>query len=56
MRDLKIKLGAPNYPGDTMTITGTVTEKRDADRTVKSPSRVSIPWATTSPARCVSLP
>ena len=35
MRDLKIKLGAPNYPGDTMTITGAVTEKRDADRTVQ---------------------
>ncbi len=35
MCDLKIKLGAPNYPGDTMTITGAVTEKRDADRTVQ---------------------
>ncbi|WP_027996470.1 MaoC family dehydratase [Simplicispira psychrophila] len=35
MRDLKIKLGAPNYPGDTMTLTGAVTEKRDEDRTVQ---------------------
>jgi acyl dehydratase len=34
MHDLKIKLGAPNYPGDTMTLTGAVTEKRDEDRTV----------------------
>ena len=34
-KDLKIKLGAPNYPGDTMTITGAVTEKRDTDRTVQ---------------------
>ena len=35
MRDLKIKLGAPNYPGDSMTISGAVTDKRDADRTVE---------------------
>lgn len=35
MHDLKIKLGAPNYPGDTMTITGAITDKRDADRTVE---------------------
>ena len=33
--DLKIKLGAPNYPGDTMTFSGTVTDKRDSDRTVE---------------------
>ena len=33
--DLKIKLGAPNYPGDTMNFTGTVTDKREADRTVE---------------------
>ncbi|MGI2258228.1 MaoC family dehydratase [Shewanella sp. GXUN23E] len=26
-RDLKIKLGVPNYPGDTMKLTGEVTEK-----------------------------
>ena len=33
--DLKIKLGAPNYPGDTMTFSGTVTDKRVSDRTVE---------------------
>lgn len=33
--DLKIKLGAPNYPGDTMSFTGAITDKRDADRTVE---------------------
>jgi acyl dehydratase len=32
--DLKIKLGAPNYPGDTMSFTGAITDKRAADRTV----------------------
>lgn len=32
--DLKIKLGAPNYPGDTMSFTGAITERRDADRSV----------------------
>lgn len=35
MCDLKIKLGAPNYPGDTMTISGVVTDKRASDRTVE---------------------
>ncbi|MDB5731627.1 MAG: acyl dehydratase [Variovorax sp.] len=35
MCDLKIKLGAPNYPGDSMTLSGAVTDKRDADRTVE---------------------
>ena len=35
IRDLKIKLGAPNYPGDSMTISGAVTDKRDSDRTVE---------------------
>ena len=33
--DLKIKLGMPNYPGDTMTLTGAVTDKRASDRTVE---------------------
>lgn len=33
--DLKIKLGAPNYPGDAMTLTGAVTDKRASDRTVE---------------------
>ena len=32
--DIKIKLGAPNYPGDTMKFTGSVTEKNDAKRSV----------------------
>ncbi len=35
LRDLKIKLGAPNYPGDTMTFSGSVTDKRESDRTVE---------------------
>ena len=35
MRELKIKLGAPNYPGDSMAISGAVTDKRDSDRTVE---------------------
>ncbi|MEC5214594.1 acyl dehydratase [Polaromonas sp. CG_9.5] len=35
MHNLKIKLGAPNYPGDSMTINGAVTDKRDSDRTVE---------------------
>ena len=32
---LKIKLGAPNYPGDTMTFTGSVSAKQDQDRCVE---------------------
>jgi acyl dehydratase len=35
LQDLKIKLGAPNYPGDTMTFTGSVTDRRETDRTVE---------------------
>ena len=35
MCDLKIKLGAPNYPGDSMEISGAVTDKRASDRTVE---------------------
>ncbi len=35
MLDLKIKLGAPNYPGDKMVISGAITDKRDADRSVE---------------------
>lgn len=34
-RSVKIKLGAPNYPGDTMTFSGEVTDKRADDRTVE---------------------
>ncbi|QIL72760.1 MaoC family dehydratase [Diaphorobacter sp. HDW4B] len=33
--DLKIKLGAPNYPGDSMKFTGAVTAKDDAKRSVQ---------------------
>ena len=33
--DLKIKLGAPNYPGDTMTFSGEVTSQDAASRTVQ---------------------
>ena len=29
LKSVKIRLGAPNYPGDTMTMTGQVTEKHD---------------------------
>jgi acyl dehydratase len=32
---LKIKLGAPNYPGDTMTFSGAVTDTRASDRSVE---------------------
>lgn len=35
MCDLKIKLGVPNYPGDSMTLSGAVTDKRESDRTVE---------------------
>ncbi|NKZ02971.1 MaoC family dehydratase [Actinomadura latina] len=32
VKAIKIRLGAPNYPGDTMVLTGTVAEKRDGGR------------------------
>ena len=32
---VKIKLGAPNYPGDTMTFSGSVTAKHESDRSVE---------------------
>ena len=32
VRSVKVRLGVPNYPGDTMTMTGSVTELRPADR------------------------
>jgi len=35
LKTLKIKLGAPNYPGDTMTFTGSVTDKRAEDRSIE---------------------
>ena len=34
LRSVKVRLGAPNYPGDTMTMTGAVTAKDDSSRTV----------------------
>ncbi|MFM8648972.1 MAG: MaoC family dehydratase [Actinomycetota bacterium] len=34
LRSVKVRLGAPNYPGDTMTMTGAVTLKDDTSRTV----------------------
>ncbi|SEG87383.1 MaoC like domain-containing protein [Thermomonospora echinospora] len=35
VRAIRIRLGAPNYPGDTMTLTGTVSAKDDAARRVE---------------------
>ena len=35
IRKIDIRLGAPNYPGDTMTLEGSVTAKDDAARTVE---------------------
>ncbi|WP_328558933.1 MaoC family dehydratase [Streptomyces coelicoflavus] len=34
VRAVRIRLGAPNHPGDTMVLTGTVTAKSDADHHV----------------------
>lgn len=35
VKAIKIRLGVPNYPGDTMTLTGTVTGKHDEDHRVE---------------------
>lgn len=35
VKAIRIRLGAPNHPGDTMVLTGTVTGKSDADRRVE---------------------
>jgi acyl dehydratase len=35
MKSVRIKLGAPNYPGDTMTFSGQVSDKRPGDRSVE---------------------
>lgn len=35
LKNLKIKLGAPNYPGDSMKFTGSVTAKDPAERSVE---------------------
>ena len=34
LKSVKIRLGAPNYPGDTMVMTGAVTEKADGQVTI----------------------
>ncbi|MER5280246.1 MaoC family dehydratase [Streptomyces sp. NPDC002809] len=34
VKAIRIRLGAPNHPGDTMVLTGTVTAKNDGDRRV----------------------
>jgi acyl dehydratase len=34
LRSVSIRLGAPNYPGDTMVMTGAVTAKDDSTNTV----------------------
>ncbi|MFE4217961.1 MaoC family dehydratase [Streptomyces sp. NPDC056844] len=35
VKAIRIRLGAPNHPGDTMVLTGTVTAKDDGDRRVE---------------------
>ncbi len=35
LASVEIRLGAPNYPGDTMTMTGSVREKKDGRVTVE---------------------
>ncbi|MFE7327917.1 MaoC family dehydratase [Streptomyces sp. NPDC057565] len=35
VKAIRIRLGAPNHPGDTMVLSGTVTGKSDADRHVE---------------------
>ena len=35
LRSVDIRLGAPNYPGDTMTMTGRVKEKREGALTIE---------------------
>ncbi|SNR25997.1 MaoC like domain-containing protein [Actinomadura mexicana] len=35
VKAIRIRLGAPNYPGDTMVLTGTVAAKDDAGRRVE---------------------
>ena len=34
IRSVKVRLGAPNYPGDTMNVTGSVTAADESTRTV----------------------
>ncbi|TDD33725.1 hypothetical protein E1287_18645 [Actinomadura sp. KC06] len=35
VKAIRIRLGAPNYPGDTMVLTGTITAKHPEDRRVE---------------------
>jgi acyl dehydratase len=35
VKAIRIRLGAPNYPGDTMVLTGTVSAKHEEDRRVE---------------------
>jgi hypothetical protein len=48
LTDVNIRLGAPNYPDDTMTLTGEVASKEDV---AEAEGRGAV-WATTSPGRC----
>ena len=51
IRNVSIRLGAPNYPGDTMVMTGTVTAKDDAAQHGRGRDpRSQQTSATTSPA------
>jgi len=34
VKDISVKLGAPNHPGDTMKMSGTVSEKNESENTV----------------------
>ena len=57
LTDVKIRLGAPNYPDDTMTLTGIghgqgrVGGRRRHGAASRSPSGGPTAWVTTSPAR-----
>lgn len=35
LRKVDIRLGAPNYPGDTMVLEGAVTEKNKSEKTIE---------------------
>jgi hypothetical protein len=35
LRKVDIRLGAPNYPGDTMVLEGAVTEKNESENTIE---------------------
>ncbi|MEU9499105.1 MaoC family dehydratase [Streptomyces sp. NPDC048196] len=52
LQKLAIRLGAPNYPGDTMTLTGTITEvdAATAAATATAPAPATAPTPATVPA------